>query len=48
MHRQSELEAIKTSEENAPVSEQVRKARAEAERLLGVKYFKIAKEIRKC
>ena len=38
MHRQKELEAIKTSEKNEPVSEQVRKARAEAEMLLGVKY----------
>ncbi len=39
MHRKKELEAIKTSEKNAPVSEQVRKARAEAERMLGVKYI---------
>ena len=37
--KQKELEAIKTSEKNEPVSEQVRKARAEAERMLGVKYI---------
>ena len=38
MHRQKELEEIKTSEKNEPVSEQVRKARSEAERLLGIEY----------
>ena len=39
-HKQSELNAIKAIEARTPVSDQVRQARAEAERKLGIKFKK--------
>ena len=40
MYKQTELEAIKAIEKVTPVSEQVRRAREEAERKLGIKFKK--------
>ena len=39
-HKQTDLEAIKAIEARTPVSEQVRQARADAERKLGIKFKK--------
>ena len=41
MHKQKQLEAIKASEKNEPVSEQVKQARAIFEEVFGIKYKKV-------